>query len=417
MTTRATGGPADPDRLRIHFHVNYSHPGGTYFRFHNLAVGLTQLGHQVTVYACDFDRASLNRTEIRDGVPYVIRPEHWLTRLCWHACDPVTVIRRWASRCPPCDVAHLFQPFPGAAAPWLRATTRVRFYDWDDLWSGGLMSGPVARWREHWPRMLVRFMERRLPRWADHVTAISRVLADLAWDRGARAVSVLHSGSWPADTPDKAATRARLGLRTDALYDGFMGRTTAELPWCFDALAKSVDRYPQLRLALCGMPASELDGLPPAIHGRIDYLGQLTPAAAKDFAACMDLALLPMKEDKFNLSRLPQKFGDYVAAGVPLLCSTVGECGLLVPRFPWVLPAGTTQAEWIKEFGAALDRVARGDVPEFDPHLFQAHLSWEGLSQTLAQTYRAALAGRPPTYASNRSLTVTPVPLDATSCT
>ena len=291
MTTRANGGPADRDRLRIHFYVNYSHLGGTYFRFHNLAVGLTQLGHRVTVYACDFDRASLNRTEIRDGVPYVIRPEHWLTRLCWHACDPVTVIRRWASPCPPCDVAHLFQPFPGAAAPWLRATTRVRIYDWDDLWSGGLMSGPVGACREHWPRMLVRILERRLPRWADHVTAISRVLADLAWDRGARAVTVLHSGSWPADTPDKAATRARLGLRTDRALRRVHGPDDGRTTMVLRCSCQERRPVPGAALALCGMPASELDGLPPTIRRRTDYLGQLTPAAAKDFAACLDLAL------------------------------------------------------------------------------------------------------------------------------
>ena len=163
MTTRANGGPVDPNRLRIHFYVSSSHKAGTYFRFHNLAVGLTQLGHRVTVYASDVDRRSLIRTEIRDGVPYVIRPEHWLNRLCWLSSDPITVIRRWASRCPPCDVAHLFQPFPRAAAPWLRASTRVRFYDWDDLWSGGLMSGPVSHWREHWPRLLVSSSSTNFP--------------------------------------------------------------------------------------------------------------------------------------------------------------------------------------------------------------------------------------------------------------
>ena len=111
MTTRANGGPVDPNRLRIHFYVSSSHKAGTYFRFHNLAVGLTQLGHRVTVYASDVDRRSLIRTEIRDGVPYVIRPEHWLNRLCWLSSDPITVIRRWASRCPPCDVAHLSSRF------------------------------------------------------------------------------------------------------------------------------------------------------------------------------------------------------------------------------------------------------------------------------------------------------------------
>ena len=246
------------------------------------------------------------------------------------------------------------------------------------------------------------------------MTAISRALAELALERGARSVSLLHSGSWPSGAFDKNEIRARLGLRADAFYSGFMGRTTAELPWCYDALARSLGRYPKLRLAMCGMPASELNGISSTLRGRIDYLGQLTPAAARDFAACLDLALLPMEENTFNLSRLPQKFGDYVASGVPLLCSTVGECGLLIPRFPWVFPAGTTRAEWAGAFDVALDRVSRGDVPAFDPHLFREHLSWEGLSYALAQTYHTALAGRPATSVPNNPLTVSLVPLHAT---
>jgi hypothetical protein len=293
-------------------------------------------------------------------------------------------------------VAHLFQPFPSAAAAWLRSRARVRFYDWDDLWTGGLIRGPVHRWRDHWPRWCVRFLERRLPRWADHVTAISRFLADLARDRGARDVTLINSGSWPADPPDRPAARSRLGLKTDALYAGFMGRTTAELPWCFDALAAAADRHPALRLALCGMPPTDLAGIAPSVRDRVDYLGQLPPAAARDFAACVDLGLLPMGETPFNLSRLPQKFGDHLAAGPPLLCSVVGEAGRLAPLFPWALPAGTTREEWVRAFGEAVDRVARGDAPWADAKVFGEHLSWDGLSRRLAAAYRSALAGRHP---------------------
>jgi hypothetical protein len=46
--TNLEAGEARP--LQIHFFVNFSHPSGTYFRFHNLAIGLTRLGHQVTVF-------------------------------------------------------------------------------------------------------------------------------------------------------------------------------------------------------------------------------------------------------------------------------------------------------------------------------------------------------------------------------
>jgi glycosyltransferase involved in cell wall biosynthesis len=314
-----------------------------------------------------------------------------MVRLCWHACDPITTAGRWLGDYPPCDVAHLFQPFPGATAPWLRSRCGARFYDWDDLWTGGLMAGPVSRIREHWPRLCVRYLEQRLPRWADHVTAISGFLADLATSRGARAVTLLHSGSWPAAASDQRALRATLGLRTDAVYAGFMGRTTAELPWCFDALARTSDHHPALRLALCGMPETDLAEVSPGLRQRIDYLGQLTPAQARDFAASLDLALLPMANTPFNESRLPQKFGDYLAAGIPVLCSTVGECARLVPRFPWAIPAGNTRNDWVVAFEQTLELIGRGTAPRFDPATFEEQLSWDGISRQLAQTYRRAL--------------------------
>ena len=140
--------------------------------------------------------------------------------------------------------------------------------------------------------------------------------------------------------------------------------------------------------------------------GAVDYLGQLAPESTRDFAAALDIGLLPQDENPFNRSRFPIKFSEHLATGVPLLCSTVGECGLLVPRFSWALPAGTTRAEWVNAFGLALDRVSRGDVPAFDPHLFREHLSWDGLSRTLAKAYRVALTGCPPAYASNRPLSL-----------
>jgi hypothetical protein len=377
--------------LRIAFFVNFVHQQGTYFRFHNLAVGLTRLGHEVTVYAGDLNYRAAARSEVRDSVAYDIVPESILIRvLNWH-CDPLTAGRRFARRYPACDVAHLFQPFPGAAAAWVRAPARVWFYDWDDLWSGGILGGPVRGWRHFWARGLVGFLERQLPGFADHVTAISRFLADLARDRGARGVTLLNSGSWEADPADRAAVRARLSLRPDGWYAGFMGRTAAELPWCFEALGRNLGAYPRLRLAVCGPPASCLEGLPAATRERVDYLGQLAPADARAFAGCIDLGLLPLDDNAFNRSRLPQKFGDHLAAGVPLLCSTVGECGRLIDRFPWALPAGTCQARWLTAFDAALARLAHGDVPAFDPAVFREHLSWDGLSRQLARAYLAAL--------------------------
>ncbi|HET6576054.1 MAG TPA: glycosyltransferase [Fimbriiglobus sp.] len=385
-------GPDDGRPLRVHFYASLAHPQGTYFRFHNLAVGLTRLGHRVTVYAADHNFRSHSRWETRDGVRYHVLAESQFVRLFGHNCDLLTVLRRAARQSPACDVAHLFQPFPSAAAAWLRADARVRFYDWDDLWTGGLMRGPVHRWRDLWPRWCVRYLEPRLPRWADRVTVVGGFLADRARQAGARDVSVIYNGVWPVAYLDRVEARRQLGLQSGALYAGFMGRTADELPWCFDALAENRDRHPALRLAVCGAPEQLLQDLPPAVRERVDYLGQLTPEQTRAFAAALDLGLLPLADNPFNLSRFPIKFSEHLATGVPLLCSTVGETGRLAPLFPWAIPAGTTRAEWVRAFGEAVERVARGDAPRADTRLFGEHLSWDGLSRRLADSYRSALA-------------------------
>jgi hypothetical protein len=381
--------------LLVSFFVNFVHPSGTYFRFHNLAIGLTRLGHSVTVFAGDSDSRSRSRSEVRDGVPYEIIPETALIRFFTFHCEPIGWLRRFARSYPPCDVAHLFQPFPSAAAAWLRTRAKVRFYDWDDLWIGGLMAGPITNWRERWSRPVIRAMEHHyLPSRADAVTTISAFLADRARERGARNVSILNSGSWPTEEVDKTSVRTRLGLRPDALYTGFMGRNDNELPWCFEALGENLDRYSQLRLAVCGVPRSRLAGLPEKLRERVDYLGRLSPADAKAFASSLDLGLLPLEASTFNLSRLPQKFGDYLAARVPLLCSAVGECGRLMDLFPWAIAAGCSKDDWLRAFARTIERIAQGDVPTFDPTVFREHLSWDGLSRNLEGFYRTSLRRR-----------------------
>jgi glycosyltransferase involved in cell wall biosynthesis len=379
--------------LTIQFFVNFAHAQGTYFRFHNLAIGLRRLGHKVTIYAADHDRRVHTHWEQRDGLSYHIIPETPILRRVFGSNgDPLLILRRLARHYPPCHIAHLFQPFPGAAIPWLLSRAGARFYDWDDLWSGGFFERPKGI-KIRWSAFATKFFEQRLPKWADQVTTISHFLRDRALARGAITATVLNSGSWMSNGPfDQKAARKILGLQDDALYVGFMGRTSAELQWCFDALSENIDRYPKLRFAICGPPASVLDGLSTRVRDRVDFLGQLTPEQAKRFAGSIDLGLLPMGPSKFNQSRLPQKFGDHLASGVPLLCSTVGECGFLIARFPWAIPAGTSFAEWRAAFAEALNRLSRNEIPKFDSAVFHENLSWDVICQGLEALYYRALS-------------------------
>ncbi|TAG96968.1 MAG: hypothetical protein EAZ09_05660 [Oscillatoriales cyanobacterium] len=99
---------------------------GTYFRYHNLAVALTKLGHNVRVFSTDTTLGVKDREEVRDGV------SHRLINTPFK----ITFLRQFLDDYPPCDIAHLFQPQLGPALTWLivlSKKSKVLFYDWDDL--------------------------------------------------------------------------------------------------------------------------------------------------------------------------------------------------------------------------------------------------------------------------------------------
>lgn len=381
-------------KLTIHFFVQAVHEQGTYFRFHNLAVGLTNLGHNVTIFGSDNLPNSKERQEIRDGVVYHISPGSKGMSLFGAATHPLTAIRRCLVNYPPCDVAHLFQPFSSAALPWLlsrKKRARAVFYDWDDLWMGGIITQKEGSFLHGFTRLQVDFLEKRLPGIADYVTTCSRFLADMALERGALNTSVIYNGLWPFETPNKLLARQMLGLREEATYVGFMGQPIREIEWCFEALTQNLDTYPNLRFALCGPPETTLSSVPPSTRVRIDYLGVLPSKETRIFSSALDLGLLPLGDSLFNQSRFPIKYCEYMSAGSPVLCSTVGECGQLAKNMPWVLEAGKTREDWLRAFQTAMAKLHSEEFPVVDLEKVRQLFSWNLLSQSLLETYIHAL--------------------------
>lgn len=379
--------------LRIQFFTNFVHQQGTYFRFHNLAVALTRLGQQVELLSLDHNTQSRQRVELRDGVAYRIVPSARGLSFVSPLLHPLNVTQmRALADSSPCDVAHLFQPFPVAAVAWDACCASVKFYDWDDLWIGGLMAGSSGSLRVRAERAVIRYFETMLPTRANFVTTCGGFLAGLARARGARQVSAVFNGLWPVPPTDKNEARRALGLVADARYVGFMGRTCDELCWIFDAIRANAARWPALRFALCGPPDNCLDELEPELRGRVDYLGQLTPTQTAVFAAALDLGLLPLAETPFNRSRFPIKFAEYMAAGAPVLCSEVGECGRLAAHLPWVLKAGRSQAEWRRAFTEVMPMLAARALPVVNHHKVEEIFSWETIAAQLLKIYRAEIA-------------------------
>lgn len=383
--------------MKILFLCNSIGRQGTFFRWHNLAIGLTQLGHEVTVWA--FDHAKFKepaRVEEVDGVTYRLlcgnRGRSWFT-IEHH---PLTALRGCFRDHKGFDVVHVFQPFLTSTLPWLlrrKSLGKAIVYDWDDLWENGFISGNGGGFGIRWGKWITAQLERHSPRRADHVTTCSDYLAELARARGAIKTTVIGNGFWPTQYPSKAEARKQLGLRDNCLYAGFMGRTITktELGWLAATARLAAQGSIPCRLAICGMPESILTPHLGTARQSVDYLGQLTPEQCRVFAATLDLGLLPLEDALLNHARFPIKFSDYLAAGVPILMTKIGPCAQASVNWPWVFQAEATQASWEEKFSETIANLNGSQPLKVDAKVVEQICSWLNFAKQAEAVYLGLL--------------------------
>jgi len=382
-------------KLKIVFLTADCSEQGTYLRFHNIARGLVELGHVVSIFCVDFTDNAQSRTETRDDVLYSILKCSKGKSVFGSINHPITSLRRVFDNFPACDIVHVFQPFLSVYLPWkfnLKKKATISFFDWDDLWVDDLRDREKRNFQGKWDYKLKGLFEKKIPATNHNMTVCSNFLKRLAIERGASQVEVVPNGCWEYEVPGKLLSRQKLGLREDAAYMGFMGRTGFELHWCFDALEECIQLGIPVRFALCGPKKDVLEGIPPRVLESIDYLGNLTPMETRYFAAAMDLGLLPLMKTEFNESRFLIKFAEYMVVGLSVLCSEVGEMNGYGKNFPWVIKAGTTQPEWTRAFVQAAKMVMAKQLAKVDRDIVLSILSWKNISKQMEQLYLQKLS-------------------------
>ncbi len=378
-------------QFKIAFHVSRDEFSGTYFRYHNLAIGLQKRGHEVVVYTQGIPAMDVC-TEWRDGVRYEVLPGFPGNSYFDFAVNPGNILRRALHRIAPADIHHLFQPLANSAVPWLRLLRRrsgirpLFVWDWDDLWCGGLIAQPpVSRWRR-WQYQLLSRCEHDLARRADVVTTCSAYLADLAHRRGARCAEVVHNGFWPeASFHTCQEVRHHFGLRSENFYIGFIGWTPAEVDWSLEALGRLDGR---VRLVSCGYDIRKNLGAFPDLACRVDYLGMLPASEAKKLMRALDAGLLPLANSPLNQSRLPIKFADYLSAGCPAICGRVGEVGTLGASLKGAILLPPEKRDWVYGCVEAVRQIQRDPASHLpDQHQLEALLAWPVLTERLECVY------------------------------
>ncbi len=382
-------------KLKINFLTAYSHIQGTYFRWHNLGIGLVSLGHEVKIYCVDYADNAASRIEMVDGLEYHFIKGAKGKQYLGTINNPFTALKRLFVNYKSCDILHVFQPFLSIYLPWkfkLKKISKVTIFDWDDLWVGGMYADVNKGLLNKWNYALTGYFENKIPSLQLSMTTCSKLLKNLAIERGNKDCTIFHNGFWPYHIAEKLLARSKMKFQQDCLYVGFMGRTTHELSWCFEAIEICLQQNLKVRFALCGPAKEELNNMPALVMKHTDYLGNLTPLETRDFAAALDLGLLPLEDNTFNRSRFPIKLSEYMAAGIPVLCSEVGEMKKYIDLYPWVISAGTDKQQWISNFVSTINNlITSPHLFEVDKEVIKKDLSWFEISKQLESFYFSKL--------------------------
>ena len=313
---------------------------GSALRALSLARPLARAGHDVTVLASRREAGIATVVEVVDGVRLVQQPDVAPRRLRNGGLSPLDcagrIVHLVRERY---DLVHAFEQRPSSTFPALvaRRVGGAPFVaDWADLWGP---EGIAADWPARERLTLGRidgswqaFTRRR----ADAVTAISTDLVDRALRLGVppdrvRLVPVGANDDVFAPA-DPVAARRSLGLPPDALvlvHTGFAPFDDALLAATFAEVSR---REPRAWLVTTGrrVPAVDEAATAAGAGARVRQLGELAYAGLGAVMASGDVMLVPYTSRPLNAARFPNRLGDYLAAGRPVVTNATGDLGRLV---------------------------------------------------------------------------------------
>ena len=303
-----------------------------------LARGLVENGHRVTMMViADKARFRFARSTI-DGVDVIETPDLTSGRLR-SGWDPLSAWRR--ARCvrrleSDYDLIHLFETRPATIYPGLAAQRRFKVplvIDWIDWWGrGGLIEINRPAWYRFLFEPMETYYEEHFRTRADASTVMCHGLVERAVGLGVARETILHLRNGADHERFRpramAEMRSQLGLAPDAFIAGF-----ASLDSFFD-LEPMLRGFHQLvadgapaRLLLIGKSDARVQARVRAmgLAAHTDYSGFAPDDIYPHYLNACNVLLMPFPETNYNIGRWPNKFGEYLASGRPVIFNAVGD--------------------------------------------------------------------------------------------
>lgn len=304
--------------------------GGDMARARALGRELARAGNQVVVYGDAPRRATAG-----EGIELLHDPRYRPARMRSRGLHPAAWVRRrrvLSQRS--FDIVHSFGVRPAVVLPsiWLQRAGVTWLADWSDYWGWPGIASQRSLSARLTIGVLDTLLERFSRRRADGLTVASRYLDRLAEEYGVPPARRHYLGGGAdvraIQAMDRNAARQELGVLQDVPIVVFSGDSEFDLKIVGETFSELRRLLPEVQLHLLGSQRSQ--GAELAVSEGVVAWGFLPLEKMAEVIACADVALLPLPDHPFNLARFPNRLGDYLAAGRPVVTNPTGDAGRLV---------------------------------------------------------------------------------------
>jgi len=368
---------------------------GTYWRAYHLGQNLARRGHQVTLVATRRNnRLKLSVTDA-DGIELVETPDLWHGKLrgyeLWNTLRRMIWLRGRNY-----DIVHGFEARPTVIYP-ARMVARYNqaplILDWADWFGrGGSVEERSNPLLKYLLRPIETYFEDHFRTLANGNTVINSTLFQRAQGLGVNLSQLLLLPNG-ADTQriqpiSKDAARIKIGLPLDARIIGYIGTIFLRDAWlmaeAFDHLQTISQKTRLIIMGNCPIDLGQMVKQPELVQ----QTGFLKDDKLVEVMACCDLFWLPLTDSPANNGRFPLKLTDYLAAGRPVVATSVGDVvkimeggtvGVLTPPSAQGLVEGT--------ISLLTDEVKLQSMGTAARELVEKHYRWDHLTDELIDFY------------------------------
>jgi glycosyltransferase involved in cell wall biosynthesis len=367
-----------------------------------MAQGLAALGHDLTLVTASRQATLLARVQNDHNVTVIECPDVIPSR--WRhggfgVWDTLSRLRLISTH--KYHIVHGFEHRPSVIVPAAVLQGRgIPFVsDWSDLWGVDGIFETRSRLGKFTVGTYDRVMEDRTHQRATALTVVSTTLRDRALNTGFPGEMVLRVV--PGVNPDlvapipKAKARRSFGLEDDVPILGTMGISDYDDDLVGDVFAALSKCHPRVLLLTVGPRKPKLQSVlsQAGLADRVRPLGLLPLGRLGEALSCADVLLLPFRDRPINRPRFPNRFGEYLASGRPIVTNDTADLGYVVKQ-EGVGVAVPDRADMMADAVSELldDPHQAAIMGARGRKLAEGEFSWNGLAKDIEALYMRAIA-------------------------